>query len=66
MVKKSEAPAIKLTLEDKKKLESLQVDIERSEKAIAALKELNIDVKELEERIEWGKKAREVLLSEFV
>lgn len=66
MVKKIEAPAIKLTLEDKKKLEALQVDIERGEKAIAALKELGIGVKELEERIEWGKKAREVLLSEFV
>jgi len=65
MPKKIEGPAIKLSAEDKKKLEALQVDIERGEKAIKALKELDIDVKSMEEKIEWAKKAREVLLTEF-
>jgi saccharopine dehydrogenase-like NADP-dependent oxidoreductase len=66
MPKKIETPAIKLSLEDKKKLEALQVDIEKGEKAVKALKELDIDVKGIEEKIEWAKKAREVLLTEFV
>lgn len=56
---------IKLTAEDKKKLEGLQADIEKGEKAVAALKSLDIDTKDLEEKIEWAKKAREVLLAEF-
>jgi len=66
MAKKIEAPVIRLSAEDKKKLEALQTDIERSEKAVVALKELDIDVKSIEEKIEWAKKAREVLLTEFV
>lgn len=65
MAKKIETPAIKLTVEDKKKLLALQVDIERGEKAVKALKELDVDVKSIEEKIEWAKKAREVLLTEF-
>lgn len=63
---KKAAPAIKLTAEDKKKLEALQVDIERGEKAVAALKEMGVEVKDIEEKIEWAKKARTVLLTEFV
>lgn len=65
MPKTTEAGAIKLTSEDKKKLEALQVDIVRGEKAVKALKELDVDVTTLEERIEWAKKARQVLLTEF-
>ena len=65
MAKKIEAPVIKLSAEDKKKLEALQIEIERAEKAVKALKELDVDVKSLEEKIEWAKKAREVLLTEF-
>lgn len=65
MAKKIEAPVIKLSAEDKKKLEALQTEIERAEKAIGALKTLDVDVKSIEEKIEWAKKAREVLLTEF-
>ena len=65
MAKKPEGPVIKLSAADIKKLEALQVDIERGEKAVKALKELDIDVKGIEEKIEWAKKAREVLLTEF-
>jgi len=57
---------IKLTAEDKKKLQALQSDIERGEKGVAALKEMGIETKDLEEKIEWAKTAREVLLREFV
>lgn len=56
---------IKLTAEDKKKLEVLQTDIERGEKGVSALKEMGIETKELAEKIEWAKKAREVLLRDF-
>ena len=65
MAKKIETTVIKLTAADIKKLEALQVEIERGEKAIKALKELDVDVKSMEEKIEWAKKAREVLLTEF-
>lgn len=56
---------IKLTAEDKKKLQALQSDIERGEKGVKALKEMGIETKELEEKIGWAKKAREVLLRDF-
>ena len=65
MVKKIEEPAIKLSAADKKKLEDLSGDIEKGEKAVKALKEMDIDVKDIEEKIEWAKTARDVLLKEF-
>ena len=66
MPKKIEVPLIKLTDEEKKHLEALKGDIEKGKKAIAAMKEMDMDVKTLEERIVWAEKARDVLLKEFV
>ena len=57
---------IKLTPEDVKHLEALEGDLKRGEKAIKAMKELDLDVKSLEEKLEWAKKARDILLKEFV
>ena len=65
MAKKPEAPIIKLSAEDKKKLEAVQTEIGKAEKAVEALKALDVDTKSIEEKIEWAKKAREVLLTEF-
>lgn len=66
MAKKIEEPVIKLSAGDKRKLEDLSVDIKRGEKAIEALKAMDVDVKDIEEKIEWAKTARDVLLKEFV
>jgi len=66
MVRKAEENAIKLSAADKKQLEDLSVDIKRGEKAIAALKELDVDVKGIEEKLQWAKSARDMLLKEFI
>ena len=62
MPKKDEEMVIKLTDDEKKHLETLKGDIEKGKKAISAMKEMGLDVKSLEERIEWAETARDVLL----
>lgn len=66
MPKADAKEVIKLTEEDKKQLEALKGDIAKGEKAIAAMKEMGMDVTDLEGKLEWAKKAQEVLLREFV
>ena len=66
MPKTDKEGVIKLTPEDVKHLEELSGDIDKGEKAINALKAMDVDVKSLEEKLEWAKKAREILLKEFV
>ncbi|MBA7601423.1 hypothetical protein ES703_08496 [subsurface metagenome] len=66
MPKKDVEMVIKLTDEEKKHLEVLKGDIEKGEKAISAMKEMGLDVKALEERLNWAKTARDVLLREFI
>ena len=65
MVKKDVKPVVILTIEDKKKLEDLSTDIERSRRAIVALSELGMNVTDLENKLEWAENAREVLLRDF-
>uniref|UniRef100_A0A6H1ZMD7 Uncharacterized protein n=1 Tax=viral metagenome TaxID=1070528 RepID=A0A6H1ZMD7_9ZZZZ len=65
MAVKPPEPVVKLTEEDKKILKGLTRDIERSEKAIGALKELDVDVRDMEDKLAYSKKARDVLLKEF-
>jgi len=66
MPKKNNEGVIKLSDEEKKHLTALSGDIEKGLKAIEALKAMDVDVKALEERIEWAITARDVLLKEFV
>jgi len=65
MATKNIKPIIELSASDKKQLEELGVDIERGEKAITLLKQLNINVTEIEDKLTWAKKAREMLLKDF-
>lgn len=58
-------PVIQLTDEQKRRLKEAEADIERAEHGISVLKELGVDTTELEGKIEWAKKAREVMLREF-
>jgi hypothetical protein len=40
-------------------------DIDAAKKAMATMKELGMDTKELEERLAWAEKVRTTLLREF-
>ena len=65
MPEKDTKSGIKLTPEDTKMLINLKQDIEKAEKAIRGLGELDIDTTQLMEKVAWAKKARDVLLGEF-
>jgi len=56
---------VKLSPEHKDKMIRAKEDIERTEHAVSVLKELGMDTKELEEKMAWVKKTREILLREF-
>lgn len=58
-------PVVRLTPEMRSELEGSSKDIERAEHAIGVLKKLGMNTKELEDKLEWAKTAREVLLKEF-
>lgn len=62
---KNNEPLAALTDEARANLEKVKTEIEASEQALAALKELGVDVSRLEERITWAKKARETILKTF-
>ena len=55
-------PLAALTDEARANLEKVKTEIEASKQALAALKELGVDVSRLEERITWAEKARETIL----
>ena len=57
---------VKLSAEDKVKLISLEGDIEKADRAIALMKEMDMDTAKIEDTINWAKKARTILLKEFV
>jgi len=65
MAKRTVTPAIKLTDADKKMLTDLEGAIETSTRAVNALKEMGVDTKSLEEKLEFSVKTRDVLLKEF-
>lgn len=60
---KDDDPLVKLDEETRKHLEEMGSDIEKSEKDLEALEELGIDTSRLKERVEWAKKARDIVLN---
>ena len=56
-------PLVTLTDEARSHLEGIKGEIEASEKNLAALEELGLDVSRLKEKIAWAKKAREIILN---
>jgi len=64
-IKKPPIPIVKLSPEHKDKMIRAEDDIERVLHAVGVLKELGMDTKELEEKMNWVKKTREILLREF-
>lgn len=64
--KKEEVPRlVTLSSEMKAQLGALDKDIASAERAIAALKHIGMDTSALEEKIEWAKGTRDILLEEF-
>ena len=55
-------PLVTLTADAKKEIDKLGKDIERSEGDMLALEELGLDVSRLRDKIEWARKAREIVL----
>jgi len=43
-------------------MENVAVDIAKAERYLEVLKEMKVDVHELEERLEWAKNMRDVML----
>jgi uncharacterized protein YbaP (TraB family) len=58
----NDEPLAKLTEESKRHMEEIKAELERAESDLDALEELGLDVSRLRERVNWGKKAREVIL----
>ena len=63
--KKIPRAVVKLSPEHKDRMIRAKEDIEGAEHGISVLKELGMDVTELEEKMAWVKKTREILLREF-
>ena len=55
-------PLVTLTADAKKEIDKLGKDIERSEADLKALEELGLDVSRLRDKINWARKAREIVL----
>ncbi len=58
-------PIVKLTPEAKQKLTNLQDDLEDAEHALKLMEELDMDTTEARNKLEWAKKARLMLITEF-
>lgn len=57
------SPLHDLSAETLHSLEAIGTELDKAEGDIAALESLGMDVSRLKERLAWGKKAREVILS---
>lgn len=58
-------PIVRLTPEAKQKLTDVATDIERAEHALKVMEELDMDITEARDKLNWAKKAREMLITEF-
>lgn len=65
MVKENLAPIVKLPPDMKAQLQDIEGDLKRAESAIKVLKDLGMDTRAIEEKLEWAKHVRATLLKEF-
>lgn len=49
----------------KQRLDEMDKDIAQAEKGMEGLKELGLDVADIEDKLEWTKKTRKVMLERF-
>ncbi len=62
MAKKDSEKLNLLTTEQRQKLQGLGVHIAEAEKRLSLLKELGLGVTDLEDKLRWAKKRRDILL----
>ncbi len=60
-----DTPLADLTADALKHLDSIKGELDTAAADLEALEEIGIDTSRLREKIEWGKKAREVILKRF-
>jgi len=65
MPEKEPPPLVKLPAEIKTQLEGLEATVKRARRDIETMRKLGMDVKPLEDKLEWAESARKTLLSEF-
>jgi len=58
-------PPVRLTPDAKNKLTDLSKDIEQADIALQLMEDLDMDMTEARDKLNWAKKAREMLLREF-
>jgi len=46
-------------------LDSIKDELDEADKDLDALEQIGMDVSRLRERVDWGKKAREIILDRF-
>lgn len=65
MAKTDTQNLMKLPADIREKLEKLTPDIAEAESAVNALKKLGVDVRQIEDKLNWAIEVRETLLKEF-
>ena len=65
MPEKKNERLIKLPPETRLRLEDLESEIAAAEKAIKTLEELGLDIRPLQDKLDWSKKVSTALLREF-
>ena len=59
------APLADLRDETVAHLDAIKAELDEADKDLNALDEIGLDVTRLRERVQWGRKAREVILKRF-
>jgi len=62
MAKEKDTKLNILTPESRKELEKLGADIEKSQKTLDLLKELGLGVGDMQEKLNWARKRKDILL----
>ena len=65
MVEPKAAPLFRLPPEVTRRLTAQEDELVKARKALAVMKELGMDTKELEDKLAWSEKVRKTLLTEF-
>jgi hypothetical protein len=65
MAKQDKDPLASLTKEAREELEKLGADIDKAEKEMETFEELGVDTSRLRDKINWARKARDLMLKNF-
>jgi len=62
---KTPAPLADLRAEAVEHLDAIKGELDEAEKDLDALEKIGLDVTRLRERVDWGNKARDIILERF-